>query len=163
MQLKNFACVCIRPQACVCVCPCVSTSICVRVSPHRKLNVRTRLDAKNFCVQTRLLFKDFRDVLYSNPDLWVLYNCNIFSISYLITTVLAYLENVTQCITDYSVKMTGMVLTSLDSSVVAMLQALPMAYQVTAKSLHTKFWGVETENKLTHVNYRCINISGHPQ
>ena len=38
-----------------------------------------------------------------------------------------------------------------------------MAYQVTAKSLHTKFWGVGTENKLTHVNYRCINISGHPQ
>ena len=154
MQLKNLLTstfIRMRASASACVCAWV----CVQ-----KIK---RLDAKNFCVQMRLLFKDFRDVLYSNPDLWVLYNCNIFSISYLITTVLAYLENVTQCITDYSVKMTGMVLTSLDSSVVAMLQALPMAYQVTAKRLHTKFWGVGTENKLTHVNYRCINISEHPQ
>ena len=36
--------------------------VCMRVSAHRKLHVRTRL--KDLCVQTRLLFKDFRDVLY---------------------------------------------------------------------------------------------------
>ena len=110
---EKFAYICIRPRACVCVRVRLCAWVCVQ-----KIK---RMDAKNFCIQTRLLFKDFRDVLYSNPDLWVLYNCNIFSISYLITTVLAYLENVTQCITDYSVKMTGMVLTSVDSSVVAML------------------------------------------
>ena len=30
-----------------------------RVSAHRKLNVQTRLDAKNLCIQTNLLFKEF--------------------------------------------------------------------------------------------------------
>ena len=48
MQVKNFACVCVRPQACICVCvrPRASASVCMRASAHRKLNVRTRLDAK---------------------------------------------------------------------------------------------------------------------
>ena len=64
MQLKNFASVCIRPRACVCVCVCVRP----RASAHRKLNIRTCLDAKNLCVQMRLLFKDFQDVLQEwNP------------------------------------------------------------------------------------------------
>ena len=41
----------------------VSAFIRVHVSVHRKLNVWTRLDAKDLCVQMRLLFKDFQDVL----------------------------------------------------------------------------------------------------
>ena len=79
MQLKNFACVyvvrvrvsasaCVhvrlRPSASVCVHLRPSACISVSASAHRKLNVRTRLDTKKFCVQMYLLFKDFRDVLY---------------------------------------------------------------------------------------------------
>ena len=48
------------------MCTTASVCVCVHTSVHRKLNVRTRLDAKNFCVQMRLSFKDFWDVLYMN-------------------------------------------------------------------------------------------------
>ena len=52
-------------------CMCLHLSVCVRLrqraSAHRKLNVWTRLDGKNFCSQISLLFKDFQDVLYSWP------------------------------------------------------------------------------------------------
>ena len=43
-----FACVGLRLRACVCVWVCASAFVCVRlrVSAHRKLNVRTHLDAK---------------------------------------------------------------------------------------------------------------------
>ena len=73
MCLRSSACVRLRVRVRVSACVRVRlrVSVCVRVcaSAPRKLNVRTHPDAKNFCVQTHLLFKDFRDVLYV-PYVW---------------------------------------------------------------------------------------------
>ena len=56
MRLRSSACVRVRS----------SSSACVRLRPCARVCVqnRTRLDANGLCVQTRLLFKDFRYVLY---------------------------------------------------------------------------------------------------
>jgi len=59
MQLKNFACVWVRPRVCICVCVRPHASACVQ-----KIKRPDASGCKNFCVQTRLLFKDFQDVLY---------------------------------------------------------------------------------------------------
>ena len=53
-------------SASICILPRASACVCVHASVHRKLNVRTCLDAKKFCIQMSLLFKDFRDVLYQD-------------------------------------------------------------------------------------------------
>ena len=52
MRLRSFACVrlcCMRPHA------SASIRVFPHASAHRKLNVQTRLDTKNCCVQTRLV------------------------------------------------------------------------------------------------------------
>ena len=60
-----FAGVCARLRSSACVYQHSFASACVhlRSSACSRLNVRTRLDAMDLCVWTRLLFKDFRDVL----------------------------------------------------------------------------------------------------
>ena len=68
---KNAAekfCICLRLSACVHLRLCVSVCVRVCASVARKVNIQTCLDEKNLCIQTRHLFKDFRDVPYGRRD-----------------------------------------------------------------------------------------------